>query len=662
MYIVDDLALALGSANGSRITVESKYENLAYIYEVMSVTHCTEEFEEGWFPRREITQQWLNDPPVEPNRQQAQLLVEKLALKASECVCRRPHSPTFFTSNTANMFIAGLVRLAALAAALAANANGQQAFDGNNLPSKLNYQEYLSQFGTDKDSSDSTGIKPFVILGGGVVPPGTKTYTTGVRPTANGTDFCGGSLITPTHVLTAAHCMAGDIQYVSVGTHFLSGTEDGEQIKVVRKTRHPKYASETNSYDFLVLELEKASSFPPVALAKSDDSDVAAGGNATVMGWGAVAQGGVQSNELLRVDVPLVNNTACAKKLDVDATMLCAGGELDMDSCQGDSGGPLILEQPTEDVLIGVVSWGNGCGRAGYPGLNHHNIKLTQPLENSLSASRAPLVARSSTVSVAHGYIEMATSSICTNQNVPFDWHAHDQPTAAATCPAAVRAAPAPLPAAPSARNLMARQQRKKARAHGVAARSKANSSDQQTPKPVDALGAAAVAATFGDDAADDAAPVDNEAEDDAADAQSLSRGQRKRLKRRAAFMRKMGLVSRVQQDAASSAKTKESGVFADLEELQSSLFQADEQKPTGKKAAGKKKPLSGRQRQKLAVRELGQLKAVQTHSSFKSDPFAAIQAHLQNTVVQANHELLQKTEAAKKKRAGGADKMDVEA
>ncbi|KAG7379868.1 hypothetical protein PHYPSEUDO_008056 [Phytophthora pseudosyringae] len=259
----------------------------------------------------------------------------------------------------------GLVRLTVIAATLAANADGQLEFDGTNVPTKLNYQEYIS---ADKESTTPIDIEP-LILGGGIVPPGTKTYTTGVRPTVNGTDFCGGSLITPTHVLTAAHCMAGDIQYVSVGTHFLSGTEDGEQIKVVNKTRHPKYASETNSYDFLVLELEKASSFPPIALAKADNSDVADVSNATVMGWGATAQGGSQSTELLRVDVPLVNNTACAKVLDVDATMLCAGGELDMDSCQGDSGGPLILELPAEDVLIGVVSWGNGCGRVGYPGV-----------------------------------------------------------------------------------------------------------------------------------------------------------------------------------------------------------------------------------------------------------------------------------------------------
>ncbi|OWZ18380.1 hypothetical protein PHMEG_0007540 [Phytophthora megakarya] len=202
----------------------------------------------------------------------------------------------------------------------------------------------------------------------------------------------------------------------------------------------------------------------------------------------------------------------------------------------------------------------------------------------------------------------------------------------------------------------MGRQQRKKARAHGVAAHSKASSSHQETSKQADTLSAAAVAATFGDEP-DDVTAIDEEPEDEPADAQSLSRGQRKRLKRRAAFMRKMGMVSRVAQDKESTAKTAESGVFTDLEELQHSLSQTDDKKSSTK---GKKKTLSGRQRQKLAVRELGQLKAVQTHASFKNDPFAAIQAHLLNTVVQANQELLHKTNAAAKKRT--TNKMDVEA
>ncbi|CAH0490057.1 unnamed protein product [Peronospora farinosa] len=120
--------------------------------------------------------------------------------------------------------------------------------------------------------------------------------------------------------------------------------------------RHPKYASETNSYDFLVLELEQASSFSPIALAKADDSDIAGGGNVTAMGWGATSQGGNLPTELLRIDVPLVNNTACAKVLDIDNSMLCAGEGLHMDACQCDSGGPLITEQSSEDVLIGVVA------------------------------------------------------------------------------------------------------------------------------------------------------------------------------------------------------------------------------------------------------------------------------------------------------------------
>ncbi|CAI5707559.1 unnamed protein product [Peronospora effusa] len=245
------------------------------------------------------------------------------------------------------MNLTRLARLLVITTVVAASADGGQLeFDGGNLPTKLNYPEYISQFISKTESTTPTNIEP-LILGGNIVPSGTKTYTTGVRPTANGTNFCGGSLITPTHVLTAAHCMAGDIQYVSVGTHFVSGTEDGEQLKVVKKIRHPKYASETNSYDFLVLELEQASSFSPIALAKADDSDIAGGGNVTVMGWGATSQGGNLSIELLRIDVPL----------------------LDMDACQGDSGGPLIAEQSSEDVLIGVVSWGDGCGRAGYPGV-----------------------------------------------------------------------------------------------------------------------------------------------------------------------------------------------------------------------------------------------------------------------------------------------------
>uniref|UniRef100_A0AAV1URY4 Ribosome biogenesis protein SLX9 n=1 Tax=Peronospora matthiolae TaxID=2874970 RepID=A0AAV1URY4_9STRA len=213
----------------------------------------------------------------------------------------------------------------------------------------------------------------------------------------------------------------------------------------------------------------------------------------------------------------------------------------------------------------------------------------------------------------------------------------------------------------------MGRPQRRKARAHGVAAHSSDSSRLRKMQETGDSLGAAAVAATFGSDdlsnlLGDNQADHDDEA---TTEAQSLSRGQRKRLKRRAAFMRKMGMVSRVAQEQQRETETQTHGAFADLDELQTSLFQAEEDTERKKKGKGladrksTKKALSGRQRQKLAVRELGQLKAVQTHSGFQTDPFAAIQVHLLNTVVQANQELLQKTEAKQKR---GALSMDVEA
>ncbi|GMF18177.1 unnamed protein product [Phytophthora lilii] len=172
-----------------------------------------------------------------------------------------------------------------------------------------------------------------------------KTYVAGLRINQDSDSLCGGSLITPTRVLTASHCAIYGFNWVSIGEHYRNGTEVGEQIKIVSLMSHPNY-SENVQYadDFMVVELERPSKYKPVKLAAADDSDLKAGKMATTMGWGTNADTNRSfSYELQRVDVPLASDEGCAAYATVNSSMVCAGGIANHDSCEGDSGGPLIV-------------------------------------------------------------------------------------------------------------------------------------------------------------------------------------------------------------------------------------------------------------------------------------------------------------------------------
>ncbi|GMF10069.1 unnamed protein product [Phytophthora lilii] len=248
--------------------------------------------------------------------------------------------------------------------------------------------------GAAATNANTEHVQRQLILGGEEVAVGAKTYAVGIRPTVDSDNFCGGSLISPTHVLTTATCSQGDIAVAAVGSHYINGTSDGEQIRIVSGQRHPQYNTTSGSYDFAVLTLEKPSKFAPVKLPAANDSDIIPGMWAKVMGWGDTSfPNGTTSYELLSVGVQVWDNNDCLPVFVIDDTMVCAGGVAGKDACNGDTGAPLVKEKgrgDADDVVIGVSSWGHGCGNDGVPGV-YSRVSAAVEWINSVTKSLTPL-------------------------------------------------------------------------------------------------------------------------------------------------------------------------------------------------------------------------------------------------------------------------------
>ncbi|MGV9938383.1 trypsin-like serine protease [Streptomyces sp. NPDC003401] len=246
------------------------------------------------------------------------------------------------------------------------------AVTGDNLPGRTT-KASLS-------AGTATTIDP-KIIGGTTTTVTTAPWMTQLwygddRGTATTADdigfFCGGAVIAPTKILTAAHCVKGYDWHahgavVTGATRLATGTDlyGGTVTGVWRQWNHPSYSAATIDNDIAVLTLANPVRATPIrTTTAADTTSYKAGTNARLYGWGRTTSTTQDISPTLKTaTLPIRTDATCADFYGADFVkghMVCAGtpatgaDEGTTSACNGDSGGPLVVN----NRIVGVVSWG----------------------------------------------------------------------------------------------------------------------------------------------------------------------------------------------------------------------------------------------------------------------------------------------------------------